>query len=331
MGNYIPVYTEIDNPSHPNFAGILDFLARFPDEQSCIDYLTALRWGGHIVSPFDPDSKVYVCKNNRYRCKNTKKYFNVKTRTMFENSKVKLRKWFLAIYLITAHKKGISSLQLHRDLQLTQKTAWFLLHRIRNCFGKEYGPMLGIVEVDEAYPGGKEKNKHFKNRNPHPQSLSHKSTVMGIAERNGVLKAKVIPSPSTANIIPEILRNVAPGTVVVTDQYNVYKRLAGYYEHQSINHAAGEYVKGDAHTNTIEGFWSLLKRGIIGIYHFTSHEHLQLYVDEFVFRYNTRNISEAQRFEVMLKRCGNRLRYQTLINGEEKGFSKDGKSNTKGS
>jgi len=141
---------------------VLDLIKIFPDEQSCIDHLEQLRWNGIVVSPFDSESKVYVCKNNRYRCKNTGKYFNVKTATIFDNTKVALQKWFLAIWLITSHKKGVSSVQLATDLGVTQKTAWFMLQRIRKCFGIDNdGELTDEVGVDEAYVGGKSKNRHL--------------------------------------------------------------------------------------------------------------------------------------------------------------------------
>lgn len=132
-----------------NFKSILDLLKVFPDEQTCINHLEELRWNGNVVSPFDHTSKVYVCQGNKYRCKNTGKYFNVKTNTLFDNTKVKLQKWFLAIYIVTSHKKGISSLQLSKDIDVTQKTAWFMLQRIRNCFGDESNEqMKGEIEID---------------------------------------------------------------------------------------------------------------------------------------------------------------------------------------
>ena len=120
-----------------NFKSIIDLLKAFPDEQTCINHLEELRWNGNTVSPFDPASKVYKCKDNKYRCRNTGKYFNARTNTLFDNTKVELRKWFLAIYIVTSHKKGISSIQLSKDIDVTQKTAWFMLQRIRNCFGFE--------------------------------------------------------------------------------------------------------------------------------------------------------------------------------------------------
>ena len=144
-----------------DFNSIIELLEAFPTEQDCIDHLTQLRWYGNVISPFDSTSKVYECKDNKYRCKETGKYFNVRTGTLFGNTKVPLRKWFLAIYIVTSHKKGISSVQLSKDIDVTQKTGWFMLQRIRNCFGiNENTELNNEVEIDETYVGGKYKNKH---------------------------------------------------------------------------------------------------------------------------------------------------------------------------
>jgi len=140
-----------------DFKSILELIQAFPDEQSCIDHLEAIRWDGDVVSPFDADSKVYNCKGNKYKCKETGKYFNVKTNTIFDNTKLPLQKWFLAIWLVTGHKKGISSLQLGRDLDITQKSAWFMLGRIRQCFGLDNDQLEGEIEADETFVGGKTK------------------------------------------------------------------------------------------------------------------------------------------------------------------------------
>ncbi len=149
-----------------DFKSILELIKAFPDEQTCIDHLEELRWNGNVVSPFDATSKVYDCKGNRYKCKNTGKYFNVKTDTIFDNTKMPLQKWFLAIWLVTGHKKGISSLQLGRDLNITQKSAWFMLGRIRQCFGIDNDTILeNEVEADETYVGGKNKNRHANKKN----------------------------------------------------------------------------------------------------------------------------------------------------------------------
>lgn len=297
------------------FKSILELIKAFPDEQTCIAHLEALRWNGNVVSPFDETSKVYKCAGNKYRCKNTSKYFNVKTGSLFDNSNVKLQTWFIAIYLVTGHKKGISSLQLGRDLNVTQKTAWFMLQRIRNCFGIENNSDLNNeVEIDETYVGGKNKNRHNVNKIEGAQgrSLKDKAPVLGMVERSGKVVAMHVADTKAQTIIPEII-NIVKNATVYTDEYLSYRSLQRIYDHSFVKHNQGQYVDGRIHTNTIEGFWSLLKRGIFGIYHFTSKKHLQKYVDEFVFRYNTRHNSEANRFNLLLANTENRLTYNQLI------------------
>ena len=300
------------------FNTILDLLKTFPDEQSCINHLESLRWvNADVVSPFNPLSKVYKCAKNRYRCKETGKYFNVKTSTLFDNSKIELQKWFLAIWLVTSHKKGISSTQLSKDIGVTQKTAWFMLQRIRNCFGFDNDNNLSNeVEVDETYVGGKNKNKHNtkKVEGTQGRSVKDKAPVFGMVERGGKLNAKCVDDVTIRTLTKEIVRYVNDATVY-SDKWLGYNALKRIYDHQFIKHGAGQYVNGRVHTNTIEGFWSLLKRGIVGIYHFTSVKHLQKYVDEFVFRYNTRDTSEVSRFNLLLSNTENRLTYERLING----------------
>jgi len=301
-----------------DFNSILELFQAFPDEQSCIDHLEELRWGGHVVSPFDPTSKVYKCKGNKYRCKNTGKYFNVKTKTLFDNTKVELRKWFLAIWLITSHKKGISSMQLARDLDVTQKTAWFMLHRIRKCFGIENDNDLGgNVEVDETYVGGKNKNRHNSKKveNAQGRSTKDKAPIVGMVERGGKLNARMVDNVQAKTLSREVLCHVKETATLHTDEWIGYSGLEKIYNHLIVNHGQGEFVIGTAYTNTIGGFWSLLKRGIIGIYHFTSKKHLQNYIDEFVFRYNTRGGTEAARFNLLLSNTETRTTYRRLIHG----------------
>lgn len=299
-----------------DFKSILELLKAFPTEQSCIDHLDILRWNGNVISPFDSTSKVYKCKGNKYRCKNTGKYFNVRTDTLFDNTKVKLQKWFLAIYLVTSHKKGISSLQLAKDIDVTQKTAWFMLQRIRNCFGIEDGVMLdNVVEVDETFVGGKNKNRHKDKKVKYSQgrSFKDKTPVIGAIERGGRLIAKAIPSTSREHLHGFLIKHVKRNAKLMSDEWKGYNGLKEYYNHTIVDHSAKQYVDGDTHCNTVEGFWSILKRGFIGIYHFTSRKHLQKYVDEFVFRYNTRDNCEATRFNLLLTNTENRLTYKELI------------------
>lgn len=300
-----------------DFNSLIELFDAFPDEQSCIDHLEYLRWHGDVVSPFDTTSKVYKCKDNKYRCKNTGKYFNVKTNTLFDSSKVELRKWFAAIWLATSHKKGISSAQLARDIDVTQKTAWFMLQRIRNCFGIENNNELNnTVEIDETYVGGKNKNKHADKitEGSRGRSVKDKVPVLGMVERKGMLVAKVVENTTCAVLTPQIVQFVK-NALIYTDEWWGYNSIRQLFAHQDIHHKAKEYVRGDVYTNTIEGFWSLLKRGVVGIYHFTSKQHLQKYVDEFVSRYNTRKHTEQYRLNLLLENTEHRLTYKELIYG----------------
>ncbi len=292
---------------------VLDLIQAFPTEQSCIEHLEAIRWNGNVVSPFDPTSKVYKTKTG-YQCKNTGKNFNVKTNTIFDNTKLPLVKWFLAIWIATSHKKGISSLQLGRDLDITQKSAWFMLQRIRQCFGIENENKLdNEVEVDETFVGGANENRHASKKVKGGQGGANHTPVLGMVERSGKINAKKIEDRKASTLVPEILAVIKETATIYTDEHVGYKSLKKIYDHQFVKHNANEYVNGKVHVNTIEGFWSLLKRGIFGIYHFTSKKHLQLYVDEFVFRYNSREITSKMRFDLMLGNMENRLTYKALI------------------
>ena len=273
-----------------------------------------VRWGKEVVSPYDENSKVYKCSKGYY-CKNTNKMFNVKTKTLFENTKVPLQKWFVGIWLITSHKKGISSLQLSKDLNVTQTTAWFILHRIRKCFNVDNNLLDNEVEIDETYIGGKNKNRHEhkKVKNAQGRSMKDKVAVLGMVERNGKLIVKIVPDVQAPTLTKEILNNVKETANVYTDEWLGYNEIHKYYNHSIVNHSAKEFVNGNSYTNNIECFWGILKRGILGIYHFTSKKHLQKYLDEFVFRYNTRYDSVEERFTTLLKNMTVRTRYKDLV------------------
>lgn len=329
-----------------DFNSILELLKEFSDEQICIDHLTELRWNGDVISPFDYSSKVYVCKGNKYQCKNTGKYFNVRTGTMFDNTKVPLQKWFLAIWLITSHKKGISSVQLSKDIDVTQKTAWFMLQRIRNCFGMPDNTELdGTVEADETFIGGKNKNRHAdkKVENSQGRSYKDKTPVMGLTQRSITTKitrehkivkgrmvieriviqpakvfCRVVPNTKVEEIQPILKRVVKENSRLISDEWSAYLGLGSLYDHFVVNHSIKEYVNPDdktIHSNTMEGFWTTFKRGVIGIYHKVSRKHLQMYANEFTFRYNTIHHTETSRFNLMLASSSKRLTYKSLING----------------
>ena len=283
------------------FNSLADLIQAFPDEQTCIEYLEQRRWHGNVISPYDPTSTVYKCKGNNYKCRNTGLYFNVKTDTLFHRSPIPLLKWFMAIWIITTHRKGISSVQLSKEIGVTQKTAWRMGILIRDCFGKDNADnkLDGVVEIDESFIGGRNKNRHKDKKvaKSRGRSFKDKTPVFGMLQRHeGKVVAKVVKDTKAKTLRKEILKTITAGSTIYSDEWN-YGKLSPRYNHACVYHCYGVYGIGEVTTNSIEGFWAILKRGIIGIYHKVSRKYLQHYVDEFVWRYNTRKLSLYKVFD----------------------------------
>jgi len=301
------------------FTNLYDLREYFSNETICREYLERFRWNGNPVCPFCNSDKLYKLGDGKtYKCSNKecRKKFSATVGTIFENTKIPLSKWFVAMYLITSHKKGISSLQLSRDIGVTQKTAWFINHRIREML-KDNAPELlcNTVEVDETYVGGKDRFKHKNKKTGSTQgrSVKNKTVMFGLLERENKVIAIKIPDTQRSTILPLIDKSIKKGSTIMTDEYFVYRSIPDEYKHLKTNHTQGIYVDGIVHTNSIEGFWSLFKRGIIGIYHNVSGKHIDRYLVEFTQRYNTRGTTEENRFNFFLSQCDGRLKYKDLI------------------
>lgn len=286
---------------------LLEITKKLNTHRRCVKYLEGLRWHGKVTCPYCESDKVTeVKKELRHHCNGCNTSFSVLIGTIFEASNLPLQKWFVAISLIMNAKKGISSRQLARHIKVTKDTAWYLQKRLRDAMkNKDKSLLKGIVEVDETYVGGNVKNKHKKERKRlHSAGVvatgaMHKAPVLGLLSRSGRVSTEVIEHADGKTLKPIIHDRVDRSSIIVSDGFGGYHGLEKKYKgHEVVNHERDEYVKGIYHTNNIEGFWSLVKRGIVGQYHKITRKYLQLYLDEFSFKYNFKDVKNI--FELMV-------------------------------
>jgi transposase-like protein len=294
-------------------------------EDEAREQLEKLRWPNGPACPHcgglnpykiigKPDSKRPVRKGV-YKCRECRKQFTVTVKTIFEDSHIPLNKWLMAVSLMCSSKKGISAHQLHRMLGLTYKSAWFMAHRIRYAMQQKplAEKLTGIIEVDETYVGGKPRKpiKRVFGEKMQTGRGTKKIPVVALVQRDGTVKSQVMPRLTGKNLRHFVYQNVGKGSKIMTDEFPRYKKLGRYYNHQTVNHGIKEYVRGEVHTNTIEGFFGLLKRGINGTFHHVSLQHLQRYLTEFDFRYNMRKETDESRTSLAFNGIeGKRLMYR---------------------
>ncbi|KKN13936.1 hypothetical protein LCGC14_1001220 [marine sediment metagenome] len=295
-----------------------EFFKMFPDERSARVHFEGATWPNGPVCPYCEYLDITTLKREGYyRCKSCRKDFTVRVGTVMHRSKIPIRKWLFAMYLVCTARKGVSSVQLSKEIGITQKSAWFLLQRIREGCSKEGEKLSGIVEVDETFIGGLEGNKHKDKKLKAGRGAVGKAAVLGMRERDGEHRVKAFPIADTTSQLLQhsIEKNVNPGATICTDEHGAYRGLRGY-DHRVIKHKAGRYVDGMAGTNGIESVWAVLKRGYYGIYHHFSVKHLARYVDEFTFRLNAGNVKIHTMNRInslIIGMVGKRLTYKALI------------------
>lgn len=297
--------------AHPS--NLLEAIQHFSDLDVATDFVAKLRWPSGPVCPRCGGVEYsYLTTRRLWKCKECKKQYSVKLGTIFEDSPLGLDKWLPAVWLTANSKNGISSHELARSLGITQKSAWFMLHRIRLAMQTgTFNKLSGEVEVDETYIGGKARNMHkdVKARKITGAGGKDKTVVAGALERNGEVRAEVLPDKRRPTLQGHVKKHVAEGADLYTDLHQGYWGLGSIYRHETVDHAQ-EYVDGQVHVNGMENFWSLLKRGLHGTYVSVAPFHLFRYLDERVFTYNLRDRSDYGRFEAVVRAAaGRRLTY----------------------
>ena len=301
-----------------NTMTIIEAVNTLQDEDKAEEMFTSARWPDGIACPKCGSVGVYECIDRKpmpYRCRDCRRYFSVKTNSLMHGSTLSYSKWAMAIYLITSSNKGISSLKIARDVGVTQKTAWFLMHRIRKAWESGDQMFAGPVEVDEAYVAGKEANRHAKKKLK-SGNMAAKTVVVGIKDRDtNKVKTAVVRSSTAANLVEFVHSNVEDrvDTPVYTDGASAYSRLSARI-HGVVEHSIGHFVDGDVHTNGIESFWSTIKRGVMGVYHYVSPKHTHRYATEFEGRHNDRGLGMADQITSLMARLGGkRMTYRQLV------------------
>jgi transposase-like protein len=301
-------------------------MQKYSDEDKARGFIESMRWPNGPICPHCESTQVYRLmpkatskspgRKGLLKCANCRKQFTVTVGTIFEDSRIRLSKWVIAIHLLCSSKKGISAHQIHRMLDITYKSAWFLMHRIRYAMSQESFDvqLSGMVECDETYIGGKAKNMHKSVREQKIQGRGAvgKAPVVTLVERDGNVRSLYMERVTEANLKEVMQKQIAPTAAIMTDEAAAYKNIGPLFaSHESVNHSAGEYVRGDAHVNTAESSHSLVKRGVFGTYHHWSVQHLHRYLGEFDFRFNLRKTNDGTRLVATIKGAeGKRLYYK---------------------
>ena len=317
---------KVQNESTKNDPVITELPAACADERLAVEFMEQQRWGDKPYCPRCGDFAVYQMKdsktgerqaNFRWRCQGCKEQFTVRIGTVFEDSRAPLRHWCFAFWRAATSKKGVSALEIHRQTGLSYKTCLFMLHRIRTAMDEtDIEPLSGIVEVDETFVGGKPRRFHGS-RKTNKATKKPKTAVLGLLERNGKIRPKVIADVTGDTLKAAIAEHVKPGSRIMTDDWSGYRGLKHEgWQHDSVKHSMYEYVRGDVSTNGIEGFFGILKRGLNGIYHSVSRKHLHRYLSEFQYRYNNKELTDGQRVVNAIKAAqGKRLTYAQQVEG----------------
>lgn len=284
---------------------IVQIYKKFPTQEHCLEYLEQVRWNGQPKCPYCKSEKFSNMKNEyRYHCNTCNTSFSVTVGTIFHRTHLDLQKWFLALSIVLNARKGISARQLSRDLEVNKNTAWSMGMRIRKAMLSDGKLLMGVVEMDETYVGGKPRKGNKKENGSNKRGRgTRKTPIVGIIQRDGDVKARVSKKLDSKKLSTLIRRNVSiKDSVLITDEYRGYSPISKFIKHKVINHTF-EYVNNDIHTNNIESFWAILKRGIVGQYHKVSVRYLQRYIDEFAYRFNNRK-NENVFEELLIKALG---------------------------